>query len=428
MAVEFNPFKKATRTKTRLRMALCGPAGSGKSYTALRIANALKHLIESDLGRPARIAAIDTERGTLVKYLEEIEDNLPPFDWDNLDLVDYSPSSYTAMIKAAERQNYDICIVDSLSHAWSGSGGALEIVDRKTAAGRSGNAFTDGWREVTPMHNAMLDAILGSTMHVICTMRSKMEYVMEQNDKGKMVPRKIGMGPVQRAGMEYEFDIVGDIDQASHACTVSKTRCKAITDAIITKPGLDLARPIWVWLNKGTEASANSGGSVDAVAAAEIAKAVGVRTEADAAKEAEAKAAAAKAAAEARQKELRELADNAAKQAAEKVANAATTQEKVAAVVGAAESATENTPSSPAGNQQPATQPPTNKCTQTQIARMLELKKLLKVADSVWNMAIAKRLNGETDATKLTVELANDVIAKLEEKAREGGLLQSQAS
>lgn len=427
MAVEFNPFKKATRTKTRLRMALCGPAGSGKSYTALRIANALKHLIESDLGRPARIAAIDTEHGTLAKYLEEIEDNLPPFDWDGLDLADYSPSSYTAMIKAAERQKYDICIIDSLSHAWSGSGGALEIVDRKKASG-SGNAFTDGWREVTPMHNTMLDSILSSSMHMICTMRSKMEYVLEQNERGKMVPKKVGMGPVQRAGMEYEFDIVGDIDQASHACTVSKTRCKAITDAIITKPGLDLARPIWAWLNKGTEASANSGGSVDAVAAAEIAKAVGVRTEADAAKEAEAKAAAAKAAAEARQKELRDLADNAAKQAAEKVANAATTQEKVAAVVGAAESATENTPSSPAGNQQPATQPPTNKCTQTQIARMLELKKLLKVADSVWNMAIAKRLNGETDATKLTVELANDVIAKLEEKAREGGLLQSQAS
>jgi hypothetical protein len=358
-------------------------------------------------------------------------------------LVDYSPSSYTAMIKAAERQNYDICIVDSLSHAWSGSGGALEIVDRKTAAGRSGNAFTDGWREVTPMHNAMLDAILGSTMHVICTMRSKMEYVMEQNDKGKMVPRKIGMGPVQRAGMEYEFDIVGDIDQASHACTVSKTRCKAITDAIITKPGLDLARPIWVWLNKGTEASANSGGSVDAVAAAEIAKAVGVRTEADAAKEAEAKVAAAKAAAESRQKELREIAENAAKQAAAIMSGAATTQEKVAVVVNAVESATTpkdpataTTPSSPAGQQQPAsqatsqpaTQPQANKCTQTQIARMLELKKLLKVADSVWNMAIAKRLNGETDATKLTVELANDVIAKLEEKAREGGLLQSQAS
>ena len=250
-ATALNPFKKVTRAKTRLRLALDGPAGSGKSYTALRFAHALAHCIREDEGREATIAAIDTENGSLAKYAGETEDGIV-WDWSGIDLQDFSPTSYTQLIKIAEQNGFDILIIDSLSHAWQGSGGALDLVDKKKNASRSGNAFTDGWRDVTPMHNAMVDAIVRSSCHIIATMRTKTEWVMETDSRGKVVPRKIGMAPVQRAGMEYEFDIVGDIDQETHTLTISKTRFKGIDNAQIVKPGLNFFVPIWHWLNSGS--------------------------------------------------------------------------------------------------------------------------------------------------------------------------------
>lgn len=245
-----NPFKKVTRAKSRLRLALDGPAGSGKSYTALRFAHALAKCISEQEGRPARIAAIDTESGSLAKYAGEVVDDMT-WEWDGIDLQDFSPTSYTQLIKLAEQAGFDILIIDSLSHAWSGSGGALDLVDKKKAAGK--NAFTDGWRDVTPMQAAMIDAIVRSTCHVIATMRTKTEWVMEKDERGKTVPRKVGMAPVQRAGVEYEFDIVCDIDQETHTLTVSKTRFSGIDNAQIVKPGFNFFLPIFHWLNNGSD-------------------------------------------------------------------------------------------------------------------------------------------------------------------------------
>ena len=250
MATAMNPFKKATRAKTRLRMALCGPAGSGKSYTALRFATTLRALLEEQTGREIRIAAIDSENGSLSKYVGEREDDME-FDFDCSELQNYSPSSYVQMIKLAEEAGYDIIVIDSLSHAWTGTGGALDMVDKKKASGK--NAFTDGWREVTPMHNAMIDAIVNAKMHVIATMRTKTEWVMETDARGKVVPRKIGLAPVQRSGLEYEFDVVGDIDQETHTLTVTKSRCKAIDNAMVTRPGAAFFMPIFHWLQSGSD-------------------------------------------------------------------------------------------------------------------------------------------------------------------------------
>lgn len=246
-----NPFQKATRAKSRLRMALCGPAGSGKSYTALRFAIALRNLMQERTGREVRIAAIDTENGSLSKYSGEVEDGME-MDFDCVDLQNFSPSSYVQMIRLAESAGYDILVIDSLSHAWTGTGGALDMVDKKKAAGK--NAFTDGWRDVTPLHNSMVDAIVAANMHVIATMRTKTEWVMEPDPKtGKTVPRKIGLAPIQRAGLEYEFDIVGDIDQETHTLTVTKSRCKAIDNAMVTRPGAHFFAPIYSWLEKGSD-------------------------------------------------------------------------------------------------------------------------------------------------------------------------------
>lgn len=229
-------FKKATRQASKLRMTLDGPAGSGKTYTALRFAHAL--------ASGGKIAYIDTERGSASKYVGESPDDIK-WDFDVLELTQFSPEKYTEAIVAAGKMGYSVLVIDSLSHAWEGVGGALDI---KQKAGESWSA----WRHVTPIHNRMIDSILASPCHVITTMRSRMEYVQETDALGKVTIRKVGLSPIQRPGMEYEFDIVCDIDW-SHVMTVSKSRCSAVADATVEMPGPSFIAPVIEWLNDGAQ-------------------------------------------------------------------------------------------------------------------------------------------------------------------------------
>jgi hypothetical protein len=227
-------FQKATKKQCRARVALDGPSGSGKTYTGL--------IISTTLANGGKVAVIDSERGSASKYADE-------FEFDVCQLIHFSPHEYIKAIHAAEQAGYAAILIDSLSHAWSGIGGALEMVDNATARSRSGNSYA-AWREVTPVHNALVDAMLQSTCHVVATMRAKTEYVLEDDGKGKKTPRKIGLAPVQRDGMEYEFDIVGDMD-FENRLIVSKTRCKALRGQVVSLPGPDFAKIILDWVSDG---------------------------------------------------------------------------------------------------------------------------------------------------------------------------------
>ena len=233
-------FSKATKTAARLRAALIGPSGSGKTYSALAIA--------AGLGQ--RVAVIDTERGSASKYAGI-------FAFDVLELETFAPRMYVEALGAAVAEGYDVVVIDSLSHAWMGAGGALEMVDRAAKSSGSRNSF-DAWRSVTPEQNKMVDAILRCSAHVIVTMRSKTEYVIEEDSRGKKVPRKVGLAPVQRQDLEYEFDVVAELN-AEHGATITKTRCPEIADAYIEKPGAALAKTLRAWLTDGAPAPAQPG-------------------------------------------------------------------------------------------------------------------------------------------------------------------------
>ena len=226
-------FQKASKRQARLRMALIGPSGSGKTMTALKIG--------SNLGQ--RVALLDTERGSASKYADL-------FDFFVLELETFNPESYIAAIEAAGAEGFDVFIIDSLSHAWTGKDGALELVDQATKRSQSGNSFA-AWREVTPLHNKLVDAIVSAPMHVIVTMRTRTEYVVEKDERtGKSTPRKIGLQPVQRQGLEYEFDVVADLDLQNNLI-VSKTRCPALNDQLFAKPGPEVAAILKTWLSDG---------------------------------------------------------------------------------------------------------------------------------------------------------------------------------
>ena len=229
-------FSKATKSKLKARIAIDGPSGSGKTYTALVAAGAL--------AQGGKVAVIDTERGSASLYSDI-------FDFDVLTLDTFSPEIYTQAITAAEKAGYAVIVIDSLSHAWEGEGGALDMVDDAAARSKSGNSYT-AWRDVTPLHRRMVDTILQSEAHIIATMRSKTEYILETNAKGNQVPRKIGMAPIQRAGMEYEFTVVGDMD-LDHKIVITKSRFAPLQDKVATKPTAEFFKPFVDWLSKGEE-------------------------------------------------------------------------------------------------------------------------------------------------------------------------------
>lgn len=239
-------FQEAERKQLKARIGLCGPAGGGKTYSALIFASVIA---EAEGGR---IAVIDTENGSAALYADE-------FSFLHLRLgPPYAPIRYAQAMEAAVAQGASVIVVDSLSHAWASEGGVLDIKDN--ASRRSGvNDFT-AWRDATPEHERLVNALVYSPVHVIATMRSKVAYAMEQKDNGRMEVRKVGLQPVQREGMDFEFTMVADID-IENTLLVSKSRCKPLARAIVRNPDknsaptYDMARTFYGWLQQGAPAS-----------------------------------------------------------------------------------------------------------------------------------------------------------------------------
>jgi AAA domain len=241
-------FKKATKKQSRLRFALCGPSGSGKTYSSLAIA---QHLGKS-------IAVIDTERGSASKYADL-------FTFDVCELTEFHPGRYAEAIKAADADGYEVIIIDSLSHAW--------FAELDMAQGNFSN-----WAKIRPLERALIDVMLGSRAHIIGTMRSKTEWVMTPttNKQGKetLQPTKVGMAPMQASGIEYEFDIAGEIN-LDHLLTISKSRCSTLSNTTHLNPGRDLAEQMMMWLSDGEPAPESSESKCERIRAAREAAGLG---------------------------------------------------------------------------------------------------------------------------------------------------------
>jgi len=226
-------FRKAERKKAKLRCGISGPSGSGKTYSALLLA----------FGLGGKVAVIDTENGSADLYADLGEYDVLPVK------SPFTTDKYIDGIKAAEKAGYSTIIIDSLSHAWSGEGGLLDQQGKIADSGR-GNSYT-AWRTITPKHNALVEAMLQSGCHIIATVRSKTEYVLEKNSQGKEVPKKVGMAPIQREGMEYEFTVFFDLS-IEHVASTSKDRTSQF-DGMYFKPTPESGEKLLAWLNSGTD-------------------------------------------------------------------------------------------------------------------------------------------------------------------------------
>lgn len=235
-------FSKVERQKAKLRMALTGVSGAGKTLGALYIAYGMT-------GDWNKIALIDTEHGRARFYADRSDLGTGEFLYSEL-TPPFSPERYIQMAReGAEAVGPDgVLIVDSLSHAWNGEGGVLEIKDN-IAANMRGNSYT-AWNEAGKQQTALINALFALPCHTIVTMRSKMQYALQVNDKGKQEPVKLGLAPIQRDETEYEFDIVLNVSR-EHIATASKdvTFLDAIGETITPALGTQIAE----WLNNGVE-------------------------------------------------------------------------------------------------------------------------------------------------------------------------------
>ncbi|MBQ9904382.1 MAG: AAA family ATPase [Synergistaceae bacterium] len=232
-------FRKAERRKAKLRLAITGPAGSGKTFGALQIAQ----------GIGGRIAMIDTENGSGDLYADICD-----YDVQTI-TAPYSVQKYITAIHEAEEEGYNVLIIDSLSHAWSGEGGLLDVHSQLTRNMKSGNSYT-AWNKVTPWHNRLIETMLASSCHIIATMRTKTDYAMIQTERGKTEIQKVGLAPVQRDGMDYEFTIVFDLSM-DHGVTVSKDRTSLFDRQVFTI-SQETGRTLRKWLDTGTDAPQES--------------------------------------------------------------------------------------------------------------------------------------------------------------------------
>ena len=227
----------AERKNSFLRLALEGLSGTGKTYSAL--------LMMAELGCK-KIGLLDSEFRSALKHAGA--KGIPRFLHDSME--DHTVQAYLQKMASAAADNVDGFIIDSWSHSWTA---ALATVDQM-----GGNKFTNGWKVVSPLVKQLTDSMLRYPGHVIATLRLEDEYVPEKDDKtGKVIPRKIGLKPVARKGLDYEFDFVLDLGGDGNV-TVSKTRWGERLPLGSVFPRAELgkvARDLRAWLSEGAPQS-----------------------------------------------------------------------------------------------------------------------------------------------------------------------------
>lgn len=227
--------REAVRSAAKLKIALEGPPGVGKTHSAL--------LIAKELVTPGkRIGLLDSENGRALKSVGQ--PGIPPFL--HQPMPEPTLQEYIDQTEEAKADGVDVLIYDSWSHSWSA---ALEAVDAM-----GGNKFSNGWKAVSPLVKKLIRLMLGYPGHCIATMRVDTDWAMEKDEKsGKVLPQKVGLKTVAGKGVDYEFDWVLRFVGAQKL-VVMKTTNEALLplNSVVDRADLPkVARRLVEWLNEG---------------------------------------------------------------------------------------------------------------------------------------------------------------------------------
>jgi AAA domain len=222
-------LQKAQRKRAKIKLGLQGPSGSGKTYSSLLIAYGLS-------GDYSKVAVIDTENHSASLYA-----HLGEFQVVNMSSP-FTPEKYISAIEMCEKAGMEVIIIDSITHEWE------NLLEYHSSL--QGNSFTN-WSKITPRHNTFIQRMLQSPCHIISTVRTKQDYVLNEKN-GRMTPEKVGLKSVQREGLEYEFTLVFDLDMKNNALT-SKDRTNLFSGKPETKLTAETGRQILDWCLSGTD-------------------------------------------------------------------------------------------------------------------------------------------------------------------------------
>jgi hypothetical protein len=234
-------LRQAKRSLAKIKIGMSAPSGGGKTMSSLLLAYGIvkgEHPEWSDKEIWSKIAIIDSENKSAELYVGKEVNGFRIGIYNTIDLnKEFDPVMYIQAIKMCEDAGMEICIIDSTSHLWR------EVLDKQgKIAKRTGNSYT-AWREVSPQMDDFVNTMLQCNVHIIATMRSKTEYVQEKDEHGKTTVRKVGLAPVQRDGMEYEFTTFLELD-AEHMAYGSKDRTGLLDQqyfVVTPKHGMKLA-------------------------------------------------------------------------------------------------------------------------------------------------------------------------------------------
>ena len=225
-------FQQIRRERRPAKILVTGPAGSGKTRTAMDLVAAFADKVAVAQTEPS--AELYVDQVPNVQFRSFVMDRLVSARWIEV------------MQNAAE-SNYGAMILDSISDEWSAT---LAVVDAQmTKDGRQDSRA--GWRVARPDHNAMLTAITRLPIHVIATCRSKMVYDWSSQDK-----RMLGYEPIQDNDIAYFFDAV--IEMSEQTGTIVKCRGFDATGMSAYKPNAEWIRPYADWLAEGQQPTVGS--------------------------------------------------------------------------------------------------------------------------------------------------------------------------
>lgn len=259
-------LQKAKRSQVKIKIALAGVSGSGKTMSSLLLAYGIvksAHPDWTDTQCWEKICIIDTENGSASLYANKTVGNYTIGEFYTLPMkAPFEPAKYIEYIHAAEQANIEVLIIDSTSMAWVGEGGSLDKQGK--IAARTGNSYT-AWRDITPEHNKMIDAILQSSCHVICNFRAKQEYLQTKDNNGKTVIKNMGLGLQFRDSVEYELSTLLMID-SDHVANATKDRTGLFDGKYFTITP-DTGKEIYAWLSSGAPEKAPAPAPIPAAAA-----------------------------------------------------------------------------------------------------------------------------------------------------------------
>lgn len=231
-------LEEADREQIRLRAIIIGATGSGKTATALIIANALR------LRYGGRIGVIDTMHRQSLNY---VKTRYAPDGFVVKHLDSGHPDAFVNAIKMFRTHgNITALVIDGISPAWAEEGG---VVDQ---AGP--NATISDWGQPKRSNMNFLREVQRSPFHVICTCLTNTEYFMrpveKANGKTGIEVNIVGTKPIQDKDAMPKFDLQCGMDQY-HNLTVYRSSFDPFDRMVITKPDEKWFEPYMDWMEKG---------------------------------------------------------------------------------------------------------------------------------------------------------------------------------